>query len=185
MNYIEVYPNVLTSEQCKNVIRRINESEKICVSNQSHPITNRPLYYFLPIETKTDPILSGPIQETILKYAYKHSFLIDCATEWEIDSNANLQWYKPGMCFDGEHMETDYDERSKRMLAWMIYLNTVTDGGGTEWLQQNFISDAIEGSMIVWPAGWTHSHRGVVSNTEHKCIITGWCSFVPPSEEFK
>ena len=25
----------------------------------------------------------------------------------------------------------------------------------------------------------THSHKGIVSNTEHKYIVTGWCSFIP------
>ena len=38
----------------------------------------------------------------------------------------------------------------ERILAWMIYLNTVTDGGGTKWVQQEFTSNAVEGSMIVW-----------------------------------
>ena len=80
-------------------------------------------------------------------------------------------------------METDYDYRSKRMLAWMIYLNTVTDGGGTKWVQQEFTSNAVEGSMIVWYAGWTHSHRGIISNTQDKYIVTGWCNFIPPSKK--
>ena len=26
-------------------------------------------------------------------------------------------------------------------------------------------------------AGWTHSHHGIVSNTEYKYILTGWYSF--------
>ena len=38
-------------------------------------------------------------------------------------------------------------------------------------------ANATEGMMIVWIfAGWTHSHRGIVSNTQHKYIVTGWCS---------
>ena len=43
------------------------------------------------------------------------------------------------MAYDVEHMETGYDYRSRRMLAWMIYLNTVKDGGGTKWVQQEFM----------------------------------------------
>ena len=52
-----------------------------------------------------------------MKYAYKHSFLIDVPTEWEIDEDANLQWYQPGMCFGGEHMETDYDYHARKNIS--------------------------------------------------------------------
>ena len=84
INHIEIYENVLTSEQCEKIIRRFDVESKVALSNQFNPRTNKPFYYFLPVNPKTDPILSGPIQETILKYAYKHSFLIDVPTEWEI-----------------------------------------------------------------------------------------------------
>lgn len=183
INHIEIYENVLTSEQCKEVIERVYDAEKLLVSNKKNPVTHQPIYYFLQIKPKTDPILSGPIQETILKYAYKHPFLIDTPDAWEIDEDANLQWYQPGMSFGGEHMENAaIDSHARRVLAWMIYLNTVTDGGGTRWVQQEFTSNAVEGSMIVWPAGWTHSHKGIVSNTQDKYIVTGWCTFVPLSK---
>ena len=184
INHIEIYENVLTSEQCKAVIERIYISgENLRTSRQNNFVTGEPLYYLYPIYPKTDLILSGPIQETILKYAYKHTFLIDTPDEWEIYEKANLQWYQPGMCFGGEHMENAAkSSHARRLLAWMIYLNTVTDGGGTKWVQQDFTSNAVEGSMIVWPAGWTHSHKGIVSNTQDKYIVTGWCTFVPLSK---
>jgi len=83
------------------------------------------------------------------------------------------------MSYAGEHMEHGKDVfDSKRLLAWMIYLNTVTDGGGTRWPQQNFKAKARVGDLLIWPAGWTHSHHGIVSNTETKYIVTGWCEFM-------
>ena len=56
----------------------------------------------------------------------------------------------------------------------MIYLNTVTDGGGTMFDQYDFITDAIQGRCVLWPAYWTHFHHGIVSQTETKYIATGW-----------
>ena len=61
----------------------------------------------------------------------------------------------------------------------MIYLNTVTDGGGTKFPQYDLVTDAVEGRVVLWPSGWTHFHHGVVSMTETKYIATGWYSFVP------
>lgn len=174
LNHIEVYQDALTSADCKEVIKRFDDNEgRLAPSFE-------PLYYQLPLNMMEDNVLSEPVKQRITQYAQKHNFLIHTPVQWAIDKDANLQHYKPGMAYNGEHMETGYDEvSSRRMLAWMIYLNTVKDGGGTRWLQQKVYANATEGMMIVWPAGWTHSHMGIVSNTEHKYIVTGWCSFIP------
>jgi hypothetical protein len=59
----------------------------------------------------------------------------------------------------------------------MTYLNTVTDNGGTEFLNQQLIINAEKGKTVIWPADWTHTHRGVVSATQDKYIITGWFNY--------
>jgi len=59
----------------------------------------------------------------------------------------------------------------------MIYLNTVSDGGGTKFTCYDETINAEEGRLVIWPASWTHTHHGCVSPTEHKYIATGWYSF--------
>ncbi len=56
----------------------------------------------------------------------------------------------------------------------MIYLNTVTDGGGTYFSNYDKTLDAVQGDVVIWPAYWTHHHRGIPSPTETKYIATGW-----------
>ena len=58
----------------------------------------------------------------------------------------------------------------------MTYLNDVPDGG-TEFLYQNIKTKAQKGLTLIWPAHFTHTHRGIVSKTQPKYIITGWWSF--------
>ena len=43
---------------------------------------------------------------------------------------------------------------------------------------QKMIVNAEQGKTLIWPADWTHTHRGVGSLTEEKYIITGWYSFI-------
>ena len=38
------------------------------------------------------------------------------------------------------------------------------------------------GKILCWPCDWTHTHRGIVSPTETKYILTGWFSFVNPKK---
>ena len=67
---------------------------------------------------------------------------------------------------------------SKRVLVWMLYLNTVTDLGGTEFDYQNFTCKAESGKMVIWPPYWTHFHKSQVSPSQVKYIMTGWFAYV-------
>ena len=75
-------------------------------------------------------------------------------------------------------LATNSDARQvmTRMGVWMIYLNNVTNGG-TYFDNYNLTLNAVEGSLLIWPAFWTHFHRGIVSKTETKYIATGWFSY--------
>ena len=46
--------------------------------------------------------------------------------------------------------------------------------GGTEFKYQKIILNAEKGNLIIWPADFTHTHKGIISNTKEKYIATGW-----------
>jgi len=97
---------------------------------------------------------------------------------FNIENNIKIQHYLPGEGFYEWHCEnTGHKETSKRHLVFMTYLNNVKDGG-TEFKYQNIISPAVKGLTLIWPAVWTHTHRGQISPTDSKQIITGWFSYV-------
>ena len=59
----------------------------------------------------------------------------------------------------------------------MTYLNDVPDGG-TMFKYQKIITPAKKGSTVIWPAGFTHTHKGQISHTKEKFIVTGWWSLI-------
>ena len=59
----------------------------------------------------------------------------------------------------------------------MVYLNDVTDGGETEFPTQDKKFSPRAGDVLIWPAYWTHPHRGIVSESQVKYIATGWYAF--------
>ena len=63
---------------------------------------------------------------------------------------------------------------SRRFLSFFWYLNDVTEGGETEFLYQGKRVDAKQGRIVIWPAGWTHLHRGNPPLSNTKYILTGW-----------
>lgn len=94
------------------------------------------------------------------------------------NSGFNIQKYSPGKSYNMFHYENNGDViHGKRLLAYMTYLNTIDEGGETEFLYQNMKIKPIQGLTLIWPAHWTHTHRGVSAPKETKYIITGWYSY--------
>ena len=110
----------------------------------------------------------------VQQYVNRYSINNKTVTEYK----NNISMFPPLGGFKLSHYERGSLGTSKRQLVYMLYLNTVTDGGGTEFIHQNIITKAEKGKLVLWPADFTHLHRGIVSPTEIKYIATGWLEMV-------
>lgn len=114
--------------------------------------------------------------ECLNKYLEQWKFA-DKVYPFGIKEPIKIQYYKPDWGFYEWHMEnTGRPVAVHRHLVFMTYLNDV-DNGGTEFYYQDKKVEAVKGKTLIWPAAWTHTHRGVVSSKQEKYIITGWYSF--------
>ena len=116
------------------------------------------------------------LQTIINRYLQIYAFAND-VDPFKIKEKVNIQHYKPNEGYRSFHFERGGVNSIMRHLAFQTYLNTVEDGGQTEFLYQQYKCKAVKGKTIIWPVDWTHTHRGIVSPTEDKYIVTGWCSF--------
>ena len=68
---------------------------------------------------------------------------------------------------------------SDRVTTFVVYLNDIAEGGETEFLEQRIRVRPKKGTIVIFPAYFTHVHRGnpVLSN-EDKYVISGWLNFV-------
>lgn len=94
-----------------------------------------------------------------------------------INESPNIQHYPPGGGFFEEHYESAGPSVAKRVLTFQTYLNDIQEGGGTHFVYQDFTATPARGKTVLWPAGYTHVHRGEVAPREDKFIITGWWSY--------
>ncbi len=144
--------------------------------------------YLPEIKKSTDLTFSIYDEDkTIKKYANE---LLKCTTEyiklykplneimssWRIIEPINIQKYKKNEAFFAWHSERLRLSKCDRLLVFMTYLNDVVDGGETEWFYQKTKIKAEKGLTVIWPVDWNYLHRGCVSKTEEKYIITGWYS---------
>ena len=93
-------------------------------------------------------------------------------------SSFNIQKYNPGDHFSVIHCERDA-ANMHRVFAWMTYLNDVQDqaNGCTNFTHYNLKIKPEKGKTLIWPAEWTHAHRGNILKKGSKYIITGWINF--------
>ena len=119
----------------------------------------------------------GALQGVVDDYITQFPF---CNTsKFRVVEPLSMQHYDKGGGFKKWHTEriNSLPGSVYRHLVFMTYLNDVPDGG-TEWYHQDLYIPAKKGYTVVWPADWTHFHRGRVSETSEKKIITGWLSYV-------
>jgi hypothetical protein len=84
-----------------------------------------------------------------------------------------IQHYPVNGGFKVFHFENGNMLTKDRKLVYMLYLNDVDDGG-TEFKYQKISLEAKKGNLVIWPAEFTHTHKGIISKTKEKYIATGW-----------
>ena len=111
-------------------------------------------------------------------YVTEWPFLATFAKDLQI-SSFNLQRYQSGQHFQNLHTERNSLATLHRVFAWMTYLNDVDqeDGGSTLFSHYDLAIQPRKGLTLIWPAEWTHAHKGNVLKANNKYIITGWMTF--------
>jgi hypothetical protein len=98
----------------------------------------------------------------------------------DVDINCNnmkMQKTSSGGGYHVWHGEQGNGDQASRGLVYMLYLNTLPEeaNGETEFLYQQRRINPVENTMLIWPAAFTHAHRGnPVYGDNHKYIVTGW-----------
>ncbi len=76
-----------------------------------------------------------------------------------------------------QYPRQDGGEALHRVLLWSVYLNDGFEAGETEFLYQQRLIRPRTGSLLIAPAGFTHTHRGNRARGGDKYIATSWSLF--------
>jgi hypothetical protein len=185
-NFIEKYDNMISRESCEHLMNLFekdpNKYEGLVGGSIDHTLKkSTSIDLFFDSEDDSPPSNNQPINEIIypplvegLK-RYKRKYpLIDKTTEWSLNSDYVMQRFAESEGYFAKHCEQE-GLTSKRMLVWMFYLNDAKSG--TRFYHQNVNMKAKAGRLVIWPAGWTHMHSGIIPNRGDKYMVTGWFSF--------
>ena len=189
-DFIGVFDNVLEPAECQQFIDYFESMKSLnLVYNRqemrdSAPHRKNDETLFI-LENDILPLAKqNPIMETFVKkfwpcyqeYASEFSILQDIETHGIV--SARLQKTPPGGGYHAWHFESASTPVATRIVAWGLYLNNIEHGGETEFLYQRRRMAAKQGRLVIWPAGFTHTHRGNPPLTESKYLLTGWLEFM-------
>jgi 2OG-Fe(II) oxygenase superfamily len=88
------------------------------------------------------------------------------------DEGYQMQCYTKGEGFYREHFDGAPWLTPERALGIVIYLNDVEEGGETHFPYQGLRVHPKAGSMVLFPANWTHPHAGLMPMSDDKWIIS-------------
>ncbi len=180
MKHIHIKDGALATEQCDRIIdwfennADAQQSGRIgsqALNTKSKLSTDIPRWFHL--KKMPEQVIEKVLLEGAADYGRKRAHIFRCLSKIVIDNSYVLQRYLPNEGYYALHCETGSPANMMRVLAWMIYLNDVPDGG-THFSEQEYDCEAKAGRLVIWPAYFTHMHRGIVSTTSTKYIVTGW-----------
>ena len=85
--------------------------------------------------------------------------------------------YEPDQAYHAYHSDAGYPDLVARHLTTIIYLNTLLEGGDTEFKYQELKISPVVGRSIIFPAWWGYTHRSVPS-PEKRYVLNGFHSFL-------
>lgn len=116
--------------------------------------------------------------DVALRHYYTETNIKKYTAEDIITDHVKIQKTMPSQGYHMWHVEHNPGrEMEKRVLSYTIYLNTVEDGGETEFLYQSQRVKPIKGRIVIWPAGFPYVHRGNPPLSGEKYIVTSWINY--------
>jgi len=130
----------------------------------------------------TNVVLLNKVHEALLPYfkQYKEEFAALETVESLRSYEVKLQKTPPGGGYSTWHCEHGSLSTGNRVLTWLVYLNDMENEGSTEFLYQGHNEYPTKGTLVIFPAAFTHLHRGNPPYSKDKYIVTGWGEFGPP-----
>ena len=179
--FIGTYTNALSKEDCKNIIEEFENDLKSKIDSSGEQqfyrdkMERHDYQKFYLSSDKSNQMVSAinnVLDKCISIYAQEFWIVKQLqATSLDI----KLQKTPPRGGYHVWHCEQSDRSNANRVLAWTIYLNDIPDGEGeTEFLWQGLRVQPKAGTVSIFPASFTHTHRGNPVYSCDKYIATGW-----------
>jgi hypothetical protein len=191
-DFIGVYPKAMPDDLCDHLVAQFDASAELGLAvGRKTEMNNEASYrtfkddsvvfsYEIPMQNATTKDTVSAfihfLQSCYVDYADKFSASLGNTSE-HTSYMFKLQKTEVGQGYHVWHFEAGARDVCTRILAWTVYLNDVEEGGETEFLYQHKRVKPEKGTVCIFPAAFTHTHRGNPPLSNTKYIATGWYEY--------
>jgi len=173
-NFVRIYDNVLSKDECDVYIKLFQKAkETSMVQDSGLPNIDRKDSSFLLCDV--DLVANNNFNLMLNGFVSQYNNDFPILNQYKVVSYHNkMQETEVGGGYHLWHNENNNAASFSRILTWLFYFNDVEEGGETELLYQHMRVKPQTGRLVIFPAYFTHTHRGnpPISNTKY--IATGW-----------
>jgi hypothetical protein len=178
---IEQYPNAVPVELCREIVACFErdparKASAVVVAggpaaNEARTGTQLTIDRSNPEWERLFMAVAPALRKTIDAYIETYPGL-GALVDWEgIDCTVPMiERVDPGQGFDWHYDQTASTEQ--RVVAGLLYLSTIADGGHTEFLHQRASVQPEAGKIVLFPPFWTHIHRGATPAKGVKYVMS-------------
>lgn len=179
--FIGIYENVLSKNECKNIIDLFEDDLNNNVDENGDTQfykdkMERHDYQKFYLSNDTSNVIVLKVNEALNKCIELYAKEFWVVKQLKATSlGVKLQKTPPRGGYHVWHCEQDSTRNEGRVLAWTVYLNDIPNGEGeTEFLWQGLRVQPKVGTVSIFPSAFTHTHRGNPVYSCDKYIATGW-----------
>jgi hypothetical protein len=186
--FIGIYENAFTLKECEDTIKLFENYHKTGYTySRMNDFTSDTAANIGPsIELDWDPGFINSFHDRFYNYIYpiyNTRYITLQSLKKHRSKYIKIQKTCPTEGYHVWHCEHDGNLGfNDRILSWILYLNDVEEGGETEFLYQSLRFKPKAGTFILFPAHFTHTHRGNPPLSGVKYIATGWIEFLNTPE---
>lgn len=179
-DYIGVFENAASDELCDTMIESYENavatglSRQVAGATQFNSEVRRmdfSLFFEVDFPALTQQV-NAVLDQCLNRYVQEYIGLKNLSF---YSLHCKVQKTPPKGGYHVWHCEQENTNTARRCLVWTLYLNDIPDNEGeTEFLHQCFRLKPKKGMVCLFPAAWTHTHRGNLVMTTDKYIATGW-----------
>ena len=131
----------------------------------THPETGEPT----SITKENFDVVGKPYLDQLIQYVFCYDNFT--AQRYEKGKGGYHYWHSE------IYPQLPHNKPLHRVLAFLYYLNDVEEGGETEFFYQGIKTKPKKGSLVIFPAGFTHTHKGHVPFSDDKYVVTSWLMY--------
>jgi len=188
--FIGIFPNAISDDLCSEFVNYFNAISEQGLTMSSMDDATRPQSG----TTRKDKVIHIP--SGLPTNCFPHDMcqalwtnVLKCYTIYDKEYNIerdvtsysfNARRVQVSGGFHTWHHEHTF-HNPLRILAWHLNIEVPKRGGETEFLFQSMRIEPKVGQLSIWPAAFTHKHRGNPPLEGQKTYLTGWFELTQPS----